>query len=320
MINSEITFRKLEIFLAFMEKGNIGRAAEQLELSNVSVHRALHTLEEGMNCQLFVQNGRNLQALPAAYTLAKYARDILELTEHCIDVTRQVAGVGQGRMKIGSMYSLTLETLPQIIMGIKLRRPDVQIDLTMGSNQDLLTQLVDRRLDAIIISVTDSQIDTTQFEILPLFNDDIFIAAPITSPLITEGCADLRNFKGQKFISLGEGFATNHSSHDAFKIANFEPDIVARVNDIFSMLNLVQAGVGYSLAPGRMKKIYENTIKMIPLCDEYQIRQTIAVVFAHKRERDPNLLALAAEGRMYARSIEARMVNKIKCSATLINF
>lgn len=40
---SEITFRKLSIFMTFMEKGNIARTAETLGLSGVSVHRALHT-------------------------------------------------------------------------------------------------------------------------------------------------------------------------------------------------------------------------------------------------------------------------------------
>jgi len=52
-IDAEITFRKLEIFMAFMEKGNIARTAETLGISGVSVHRALHTLEEGVRCPLF---------------------------------------------------------------------------------------------------------------------------------------------------------------------------------------------------------------------------------------------------------------------------
>lgn len=46
-INQEITFRKLSVFMMFMAKGNIARTAEAMKLSSVSVHRALHTLEEG---------------------------------------------------------------------------------------------------------------------------------------------------------------------------------------------------------------------------------------------------------------------------------
>lgn len=56
-INQEITFRKLSVFMMFMAKGNIARTAEAMKLSSVSVHRALHTLEEGVGCPLFVHKG-----------------------------------------------------------------------------------------------------------------------------------------------------------------------------------------------------------------------------------------------------------------------
>ncbi|ECE0501867.1 LysR family transcriptional regulator [Salmonella enterica subsp. enterica] len=45
-ITDDITFRKLTIFMMFVEKGNIARTAE-----------ALHTLEENVRCPLFVHKG-----------------------------------------------------------------------------------------------------------------------------------------------------------------------------------------------------------------------------------------------------------------------
>ncbi|WXS13572.1 LysR family transcriptional regulator [Salmonella enterica subsp. enterica serovar Infantis] len=45
-ITDDITFRKLTIFMTFMEKGNIARTAE-----------ALHTLEENVRASLFVHKG-----------------------------------------------------------------------------------------------------------------------------------------------------------------------------------------------------------------------------------------------------------------------
>ncbi|CAE1149859.1 LysR family transcriptional regulator [Serratia sp. Tan611] len=306
MIDSEITLKKLEIFLAFMETENIARAAERLGLSGVSVHRALHTLEAGIRCPLFIHQGRNLQPLPAAHTLADYARDIVGLTHKGIEETRLKAGFGQQRLRLGTLYSLTLETVPRLIMGLKLRRPELEINLTMGSNAALLAQLQTQQLDAILISVSDSQIDPQRFEIQPLFKDDIFLAASASSALIVDGPADLQDFRSQKFVSLTEGFATYHGFTEAFQIAGFEPEIVTRVNDIFSMLSLVQAGVGYTLLPGRMKKVYEHTVRLMPLCERYQMRQTIALVFNRNQQQDPNLLALTAESRMYARGERPR--------------
>jgi LysR family malonate utilization transcriptional regulator len=141
--------------------------------------------------------------------------------------------------------------------------------------------------------------------VLPLFHDEIYLAAPASASLDTTKPADLRDYRQEKFVSLAEGFATYAGFQEAFHIAGFEPEIVTRVNDIFSMLSLVQAGIGFSLMPGRMKKAYENSVQLLKLAQPYQMQQQIAIVFARNRERDPNLLALAAEGRMYARQFHA---------------
>ena len=291
-INQEITFRKLSVFMMFMAKGNIARTAEAMKLSSVSVHRALHTLEEGVGCPLFVHKGRNLLPLQAAWTLLEYCQDV---------ISRKVAGVGQGRLRIGTLYSLTLETVPRIIMGMKLRRPE--LDLTMGSNQMLLDMLEDDALDAILIATNEGEFNNTAFDVVPLFEDDIFLAAPATERLDASRLADLRDYADRKFVSLAEGFATYAGFREAFHIAGFEPEIVTRVNDIFSMISLVQAGVGFALLPGRMKKVYEKDVQLLKLAEPYQMRQLISIVYSHHRERDADLLALAAEGRMYARSI-----------------
>ncbi|WWJ03466.1 LysR family transcriptional regulator [Erwinia aphidicola] len=300
-IDSDITFRKLEIFIAFMSRGNPARTAEALGISSVSVHRALHSLEESVRCPLFIHQGRNLVPLPAAQTLWEYSQEALDTLSRGVEETRKAAGIGQGHIRLGTLYSLTLETIPKLIMGMKLRRPDLEMELTMGSNQLLTTKLEDGYLDAILIALTPGEIDYSRFEILPLFDDDIFLAAPAASGMDSSFPADLRDFRQQKFVSLAEGFATWQGFQEAFNVAGYEPDIVTRVNDIFSMLSLVQAGVGYTLLPGRMKKVYENSVQPLPLAEPYQMRQNIAIVFERNREHDPNLLALVAEGRMYSR-------------------
>lgn len=78
-ISDEITFRKLKILLAYMEGGNLNAAARMLDISAVSVHRALHSLEEGTSCQLFSLKGRNLIPTEAAQVLAEVSREVVKL-------------------------------------------------------------------------------------------------------------------------------------------------------------------------------------------------------------------------------------------------
>jgi len=305
-IDSDITFRKLEIFITFMTKGNLSRTASALGISSVSVHRALHSLEESLRCPLFIHQGRNLVPMPAAHTLWEYSQEALDVLSRGIEEARKSAGMSQGSLRLGTLYSLTLETIPQLIMGMKLRRPDLELELTMGSNQMLLDRLEEGTLDAILIAISSEHINHDRLEMLPLFDDDIFLAAPAASGLNIDQDADLRDFRHEKFVSLDEGFATWNGFREAFAIAGYEPEIVTRVNDIFSMLSLVQAGVGFTLLPGRMKRVYEHSVQLLKLAEPYRMQQNIAIVFERNREHDPNLLALVAEGRMYSRQRGAK--------------
>lgn len=297
MINEEITLKKLQVFLAFMRLHNLTKVAEELGLSTVSVHRALHTLEEGLHCPLFRREGRSLAALPAAFVFAKHAQRAVEETEEGIRKAREMAGVGSARMKIGSLYSLTLACIPQLIMGVKLRRPELQIDLVLGSNQELLQSLKDGRLDAIVVGL-QAPVEDPQLLAVPLFQDEVRLAAPLGSPYAGREHVDLRELRSEKFITLSGGFVTSDSFDHAFQQAGYVPETIMRVGDIFSLMNLVGSGMGYSLLPGRVAG-FSGRIELIPLDARYSSQQAITLLLPRSRERDPNLLALAAECRMY---------------------
>jgi LysR family malonate utilization transcriptional regulator len=297
MIDEEITLKKLEVFLAFMRLQSLSRVSEELGQSTVSVHRALHSLEEGLHCPLFRREGRCLAPLPAAFVFAKHAQRALEETGEGIRKARETAGVAAGRIKIGSLYSLTLRCIPQLLMGLKLRRPELQIELTLGSNQELLRSLGEGRLDAVVIGL-QAPIDDPQLLAVPLFEDEVFLAAPQGSPYAGRAAIDLRALSGEKFITLGGGFVTSDSFDHAFRQAGFAPQTVMRVGDIFSLINLVGGGIGYSLLPGRVAG-FSSRVDLIPLDARYGSRQAITLLLPRSRERDPDLLALAAECRMY---------------------
>ncbi len=66
LIEEEITLRKLEIFSAFMKNETIGKTAEALKMSNVSIHRSLHSLLERVVTFYHYQRQRN--SIPESIT------------------------------------------------------------------------------------------------------------------------------------------------------------------------------------------------------------------------------------------------------------
>ncbi|MDH0747308.1 LysR substrate-binding domain-containing protein [Pseudomonas sp. GD03842] len=298
-IDEELTLKKLEIFLAFMRTGNLARAASELQTSTVSVHRAIHSLENALRCPLFKHEGRNLTPLESAYVLEERGQKLVQDALGMVEQTRAAAGFSAARFKLGALYSLTVKTVPQLIMGLKIRRSELNIDLILGSNIDLFYKLKNMEVDAVLVSLNESVSDP-DCEHLPLFSDDIFLATPADSPFAQQSEVDLSDLREMTFITLTQGFATHRDGTRVFQQAGFEPKVAMQVNDIFTLLSMVSSGVGYALLPGRIAAVYENRVRLIPLQSRYRMQQHIGLVFLKARERDPNLLALLAECRMYS--------------------
>ncbi|PRD25879.1 UNVERIFIED_CONTAM: mauR [Trichonephila clavipes] len=299
-IDEDLTLRKIQIFLAFMRYGNLSKTAAEMQISNVSVHKALHSLENSLRCPLFKNEGRNLIPLKSAYVLQENSQKIVQDIVTAVNKTREAAGFAAKVLHLGSLYSLTVNTIPNVISGLKLRRGELDIQLLLSSNLDLVKKLKTTELDAIIVALNETTSDA-DFESLAMFQDDIYLAVNKNSPLANLEEIDLSTLKDETFLTLSKGFATRHDSDVVFEKAGIDPKVFLQVSDIFTLISMVSTGVGLALLPGRISTIYESSVKLIPLQAPYQIKQEIGLVFLKSKERDPNLLALIAECRMFAR-------------------
>jgi LysR family transcriptional regulator, malonate utilization transcriptional regulator len=298
-IDEEVTFRRLEVLLAFLEGGSLAKAAELLDISTVSVHRALHSLEKGMRCKLFEHQGRQLMPTDAARNLASTAREVLTKMSAGIRATREVAGYSSSELRLGSLYSLTLDTVPALIAELKARRTGFEVDLTLGSNADLIERLSNGVIDAALLAGSELG---SEFQTIQLFEDEIYFAAPAGSCYAKHKTIDLERCSHESFVSLHEGFATYDGFHRAFEVIGTTPTVTMSVGDIFSLTSLVSGGVGYTLLPGRVRGLLKEKVHFIPLDPRFRMKQKIGLTFLSIRERDPTLLKLGVACRAIARA------------------
>ncbi|MDI3378402.1 LysR family transcriptional regulator [Acinetobacter sp. V89_7] len=299
-IDDELTLKKIQIFLAFMRCGNLTKTAIEMQISNVSVHKALHSLESALRCPLFKHEGRSLIPLKSAYVLQENAQKLVQDMITTVNKTREAAGFAAKVLHLGSLYSLTVNTIPNVISRLKLRRGELDIQLLLSSNLDLVKKLKSTELDAIIVAL-NATTDDPDFESLPMFEDKIFLAVNKNSALANTHEVDLASLKDETFLTLSKGFATRSDSDEVFENAGIDPKVFLEVSDIFTLISMVSTGVGLALLPGRISTIHESSVKLIPLKGAKQIKQEIGLVFLKSKERDPNLLALIAECRMFAK-------------------
>src|SRR5579864_2463629 len=142
----------LQVFKSVVEEGGIVKAARKLHRVPSSVTTRIKQLEASMGVKLFHRDKQRLHLSPAGELLLGYAERLIQLSDEARNV---VSGTTpRGTFKLGALESTTASRLPPILAGFHASYPDVRLELTTGTNDSLLGQLAERRLDAAFIAET----------------------------------------------------------------------------------------------------------------------------------------------------------------------
>lgn len=299
MIDDDITLKKLQIFLSFMRCKTLKATAEQFGVSGVSIHKALHSLEEGLRCPLFEHQGRNLIPLSSAETLQIRCEAIFNDLNLAIRQTQESGGVFSDSLNLGSLYSLTFDMVPKILTGLRTRKPTINVSLSQGSNEFLFQQLDKMIFDVILVSM-ESDKPIPGYVILPIYQDEMMVVVSKSSRFSLREDIGLEELTNDPLITLKPGFATYLDCNRSFKRAQVEPTVTMQVGDIFTLLSMVESNIGYSVVPSRVKDKFNPNITFIKIRHGYGVKQIVSMICLESKERDPSVLACIAECRLYS--------------------
>ncbi len=230
----------LTVFLAVVRTGGVIRAAEVLHRAQSSVTSRIQALEEKLNVQLFLREGRRLQLSPAGKILVGYADRILALSNEAASAvqTDQPMGV----LRLGAMESTAAVRLPGPLGRFHERYPDVALELYSGDPRDLVNQVLNCELDAALIAdpVSDRRLET-----MAIYDEELVIVAevkhgPITSP---------KDLPSKSILAFHPGCPHRKRLEDWFARGHVVPERVVEVGSYHLILGCVAVGMGVALVP-----------------------------------------------------------------------
>lgn len=135
----------LRSFVAGVDLGSYGRAADRLGRSTSAVSAQLKKLEEQAGVPLLRKAGRGLALTDAGETMLAYARRLLELNDQA---SRAVRGAQlQGKVRLGMQEDFGEMLLPQVLGRFARTHPRVKIEARVARNADLLDRIAVGQLD-----------------------------------------------------------------------------------------------------------------------------------------------------------------------------
>ncbi|WP_198671190.1 LysR substrate-binding domain-containing protein [Oceanibium sediminis] len=129
----------LRTFVSAVELGGFHRAATAVHRSQSTISMQLKKLEDQLGVQLFQKSGRSRVLTREGEEFALYARRLLSLHDQALDAMRP-ARTG-GFVRIGVMDDYAIGVLPAVIASFLDAHPDVDVEITSGFSDRLVTRL-----------------------------------------------------------------------------------------------------------------------------------------------------------------------------------
>jgi DNA-binding transcriptional LysR family regulator len=243
---------ELHSFVVLADELHFGRASKRLFVSQPALSKQIRRLEEKVGGALFTRTRRKVEITEAGRVLLAGADKVLREDEAALSLAREAALGRAGTLRIGFGIASVSEILPRTILRFRKTYSQVELKMRDMSTPAQIAALVDGSID---IGIVRLPIAHTELDSLPLFHEQLVVA---TSGSLSynsrQGLAALRN---QPFVFFPR--ATSATLHDHVlglcRGAGFSPTIVQEASELFTMLNLVRAGLGVSLVPSAARRM-----------------------------------------------------------------
>jgi DNA-binding transcriptional LysR family regulator len=137
MIKPGLTLHRLELFLAVLDHGGVGRAARARHISQPAVTEHLRGLEAYFGVSLFERFGRTVRPTPGARLLEPYARRTVGLVRSAEQAAAQYRGLEGGTLTVGASTTPGTYLVPAELGRFHLTHPAVTLRLRIGDSRDV---------------------------------------------------------------------------------------------------------------------------------------------------------------------------------------
>jgi DNA-binding transcriptional LysR family regulator len=243
---------ELHSFVVLADELHFGRASKRLFVSQPALSKQIRRLEEKVGGALFTRTRRKVEITEAGRVLLAGADKVLREDEAALSLAKEAVLGRAGTLRIGFGIASVSEILPRTILRFRKTYSQVELKMRDMSTPAQIAALVEGSID---IGIVRLPIAHTELDSLPLFHEQLVVATSGSLSYNSRpGLAALRN---QPFVFFPR--ATSATLHDHVlglcRGAGFSPTIVQEASELFTILNLVRAGLGVSLVPSAARRM-----------------------------------------------------------------
>lgn len=266
---------RYEVFVQVIESGSFTGAAGKLNYTQSAVSQMVHTLEEELGTTLVLRSKNGIALTPDGEEYLPYIRSIAASHRELAEKSREMQGLKSGVVRIGTFTSVSRNWLPQWMKEFKQVYPQVQFELYQGEYTNIGQWIKEGSIDFGFINPDAVKGLCT----VPLQRDAMLAVLPRGHALAAKEEVSLAELADQPYILLDEGETSVPLC--AFAREGLSPDIHYKVYDDYTIMSMVEQGLGISILYSLVLKNFRGSYEMRPI--SVPVERTIALAYKNKK-------------------------------------
>jgi DNA-binding transcriptional LysR family regulator len=255
---------------------NFTRAAEECNVTQPSLTRAIQKLEEEFDGPLFRRERSRTHLTDLGRQMLPHLERTYEAVQAAKILAREIGKAKVTPLTLGIANTIENDILDAVLGEIAAGLPGLELTLQSGSSEELIELGLNGALDLFIVEVPEDAPD--RFEAWSLFDHVYHMITRTQHPLASRDAVTLDDIRDEVWIEYcGDGA---RALRDAAKTAGFEPAFRHRVDSAVQLRRLILAGLGSAFLPPPRDR---TELAVLRLVDVEASRNVVLAAIAGRR-------------------------------------
>lgn len=242
-----LELRELRYFAAAARSGNLGRAAQDLNITPSAVSQQLRKLEDSLGTQLLIRHGRGVTPTPIGARLLERFDTILHLLNAPLDPEPTAADAG-GTVSLAIPAEIGALIVAPLLVQVRSRWPGVTFDLQDNTGIGVETRLLDRQVD---LAVLQDPPELEELRVVPLLTEELgLVMSPAHAFAVRNLPLRLRELADVPLILPGPRHWIRRLLARAAFQRGIRLDAALQADSVAMTKEIVRSGLGCTILPG----------------------------------------------------------------------
>lgn len=286
--------QQIRYFVALTKTLNFTRAAQQCNVSQPALTRAIQQLEHELGGPLFHRERHNTHLTELGLMMLPFLENVESSSEAAKEAARSARKLENVSLTIGAMCTIGPRLVADLMVGFQAEYPDVEVRVIDGEARAMIDRLEKGELHISLVGVPEELPDHVHQ--LPVFQERFVIAISRNHPWAEKNVIRVAELDGQPYVGRSNCEVFQSVTEDFARRGVTTKKVFSSPRDEWVM-NMVKAGLGFGFFPEY--SVTDPELVVRPLIEPGYSR-TVYLATMRGRPHSPAVGAFVKAARAYS--------------------